>query len=310
MRMKKSPKNIPLLNTLFVQKGLIILFIIGALFQTVEAQDIDDLLDAELGTQKDYATATFKSTHIINGHSVAQMKKKHLNFLIYHRFGSVDGGIDQFFGIDNANMRLGFEYATTDWLTIGVGRTNFEKTYDGFIKARILRQSKGGKFSMPVSLSYIAIAEVFSRPFIVPDRENLFSSRWTYVHQLLIARKFNNNLSLQLMPTLLHKNLVKRASDSNNVLALGVGGRYKFSKRVALTFEYYVTRRANTDHQDPISFGVDIETGGHVFQLMVSNSPLMQEGGFIYGMSNDEFFKGGVHIGFNITRVFSFDKNR
>ena len=288
-------------------KLLLLLLFIG---NTAYSQDIDDLLDAELGSQKEYATATFKSTHIINGHSVAQMKKKHLNFLIYHRFGAVSGGIDQFFGIDNANMRLGFEYALTDWLTIGLGRTNFEKTYDGFIKTRILRQSKGGDFSMPVTLSYLGIPEVFSRPFLDPNRDNLFSSRWTYVHQLLIARKFNENLSLQLMPSLVHKNLVKRASDYNNILALGLGGRYKFSKRVALTFEYYYSRRANADHQDPISIGVDIETGGHVFQLMVSNSPLMQEGGFIYGLNNDKFFEGGIHFGFNITRVFSFDKNR
>ena len=224
----KYMKNIKLLFLLFI-----------FIFSNSFSQDLDDLLDAELGSQNNYTTATFKSTHIINSHSVAQMKKKHLNFIIYHRFGAISGGIDQFFGIDNANMRLGFEYSITDWLTVGIGRSNFEKTYDGFVKARILRQSSGGKSSMPITLSYLVSSEVFTRSFIDQNRDNLFSSRLSYVHQLLIARKFNEKLSLQFMPTVIHKNLVKSIDDSNDIFGLGVGGRYKLTKRMALTFEYY-----------------------------------------------------------------------
>ncbi|HHH52284.1 MAG TPA: hypothetical protein ENK91_01375, partial [Bacteroidetes bacterium] len=166
---------------------------------TALGQDIDDLMDSELSESKEYAMATFKSTHIINSHSVAQLKKNHLNFLIYHRFGAITGGIDKFFGIDNANMRLGFEYAVNDWLTIGIGRSNFEKTYDGLIKMRLLRQSKGKGFSSPVTISYLATSEIVSKKFDDPNRTNYFSSRISYIYQLLIARKFNENLSLQLM---------------------------------------------------------------------------------------------------------------
>lgn len=274
------------------------------------AQDIDNLLDSELSVKKEYTTATFKSTHIINSHSVAQLKKNHLNFIIYHRFGAVSGGVSKFFGIDNANMRLEFEYALNDWLTIGIGRSNYKKTYDGFIKARLLRQSKGARWSSPVTVTYLASSEIFTSPFNDPNRKNYFSSRLTYVHQLLIARKFSENFSLQLMPTVVHKNLVKTATELNDTPAIGIGGRYKLTKRMAITFEYYKSfRLSNEDIQyhDPIGIGLDIETGGHVFQIVLSNSPLMQEGGFVYGSNNDDFFKGDIHLGFNITRVFSFN---
>jgi len=295
-----------------MNKLLFLLSILALTITSVFAQDMDDLLDAELNNTKDYATATFKSTHIINSHSVAQLKKNHLNFIIYHRFGAISGGIKQFFGIDNANMRLGFEYAVNDWLTVGVGRSNFEKTYDGFVKMRILRQSKGGKRAMPITLTYLGASEIFTKSFDDPDRENYFSSRLTYIHQLLIARKFNENLSLQLMPTVIHKNLVKTALELNDLPALGFGGRYKLNKRIALTFEYYATfrlKKHNISYHNPLSIGLDIETGGHVFQLVLANSSLMQEGGFIYGVNNDDFFKGDIHFGFNITRVFSFNKH-
>jgi len=274
------------------------------------AQDIDDLLDSELDNTKSYATATFKSTHINNSHSVAQLKKNHLNFIIYHRFGTISSGIDQFFGLDVANMRLGFEYAASDWLTIGVGRSNFEATYDGFMKMQLLRQSKGGKWAMPITLTYIGMGEFFTKPFDEPDRNNYLSSRLTYIHQILIARKFNEKLSLQIMPTVVHKNLVETVLELNDLPALGIGGRYKLTNRLALTFEYYATYRLtnhNIDYHNPLSIGIDIETGGHVFQFVFSNSGLMQEGGYIYGKNNDDFFNGDIHLGFNITRVFSFN---
>lgn len=293
-----------------MNKYIFLLSILLISISTGLAQNIDDLMDSELAQTKEYATATFKSTHIINSHSVAQLKKNHLNFIIYHRFAAISGGIKYFFGIDNANMRLGFEYALNNRFTIGIGRSNFEKTYDGFIKTRILRQSKGGKFSSPLTLTYIASTEIFSKPFDNPDRKNYFSSRITYIHQLLIARKFNENFSLQLMPTLVHKNLVKTATEFNDTPAIGIGGRFKLTKRIALTFEYYKSIHISVEdiqYHDPIGIGLDIETGGHVFQLVLSNSPLMQEGGFVYGANNDNFLKGDIHFGFNITRVFSFN---
>jgi hypothetical protein len=275
-------------------------------------QDLDKLLETESQTGKSYETTAFKASRIINGHSVAQMKAKHLDFRISHRFGELNGGGYELFGLDQATIHFSLEYGLKDWLMVGVGRSNLLKTYDGFVKLRLLRQTAGSN-DVPVFLSYIGSTEVFTNKWTNPDRDNKFSSRLTYVHQLLIARKFNKNLSLQLSPTLVHKNLTPTGNDPNDLFALGAGGRYKVSNRIALTAEYYYVFRpekSSTNYPNALSFGVDIETGGHVFQLMLTNAQAMREGGFIWGDNNGSWSDGGIHFGFNVSRVFSFDKNR
>jgi hypothetical protein len=195
---------------------------------------------------------------------------------------------------------------------IGVGRSNHLKTYDSFVKLQLLRQTTGNN-KVPIFLSYLGSTEIFTNKWTNPDRDNKFSSRLTYVHQLLVARKFNKNLSLQLSPTLVHKNLTPTGNDPNDLFALGAGGRYKVSNRIALTAEYYYVFRpekSSTNYPNALSFGVDIETGGHVFQLMLTNAQAMREGGFIWGDNNGSWSDGGIHFGFNVSRVFSFDKNR
>ncbi|MBN1987719.1 MAG: hypothetical protein JW761_15510 [Prolixibacteraceae bacterium] len=239
-----------------------------------------------------------------------QMKAKHLDFRISHRFGELNGGAYEFFGLDQATIHLSLEYGLKDWLMIGVGRSNLLKTYDGFVKLKLLRQT-GGSNSVPVFLSYMGSTEIFTTKWTNLERDNLFSSRLTYVHQLLIARKFNNQLSLQLSPTLVHKNLTPTTRDDNDLYALGASGRYKISNRVAINAEYFYAFRsddASVDYPNALSFGVDIETGGHVFQLMLTNSLAMREGGFIWGQDNHNWDDGGIHFGFNVSRVFSFDK--
>jgi hypothetical protein len=164
---------------------------------------------------------------------------------------------------------------------------------------------------MPVTLSYLGSTEIFATDFRYPERENYFSSRITYVNQLLIGRKFSERITLQLSPTHIHKNLVPTELDMNDLFALGFGGRVKLNKRIAFMFEYYYNirfERNTVEYNDPVSFGFDIETGGHVFQLMVTNTPVMREGGFIYGEANKNFFEGNIHFGFNISRTFSFNK--
>ena len=274
------------------------------------AQDLDDLLDAETKTEKNYESAAFKATRVINGHSVEQMKAKHLDFRISHRFGEMNGGFYDLFGMDQASMHLSLEYGLKDWLMIGLGRSNVQKTYDGFVKIKLLRQSSGSH-SMPIFLSYMGSTELFTSKWLDTSRDNLFSSRLTYVHQLLIARKINKNLSLQLSPTLVHKNLTPSELDPNDLYAVGLSARYKISTRVSINGEYFYavrSSRSSTDYPNALSFGVDIETGGHVFQLMLTNSLSMREGGFIWGENNGDWSNGGVHLGFNISRVFSFDK--
>ncbi len=279
--------------------------------QNISAQSLEDLIDEGFDNQVDYTIATFKASRIINGHSVEQMKKQELDFRISHRFGAVNRGISDFFGLDKSSIRLAFEYGITDWLMVGVARSSFNSTYDSFAKFRLLRQSKGGKFQMPVSLTYLASIEANTKDFQNPDQTNFVSSRISYVHQLLIARKFNSKISLQLMPTVVHRNLVPSVLEMNDLYAVGIGGRYKITTRLALMAEYYYTIRPSryvVEHQDPIAFGVDVETGGHVFQIMLTNTSVMNEGGFIPGANNAGFFAGNVHLGFNISRVFSLKK--
>src|SRR5665648_401085 len=176
--------------------GLVLLFLSG----NVQSQDLDALMNAEIQPTVDYATATFKASRIINGHSIEQMKKKQLDFRISHRFGTLNNGAYGLFGLDQSKIHFSLEYGLTDWLMLGVGRASQNKTYDSFAKFRLLRQSSGAK-SMPIALSYFTSVEMNTLKFQDPTRTNYFSSRLTYVNQILIARKFNENFSFQLTPT-------------------------------------------------------------------------------------------------------------
>jgi hypothetical protein len=283
-------------------------FIIILLAGNVQGQDLDALLNAETKPTINYATATFKSTRIINGHSIEQMKEKQLDFRISHRFGTLNNGAYGLWGLDQSYIHFSLEYGIKNWLMVGVGRGSQNKIYDSFAKFRLLRQSSGARW-MPVSVSYFTSVELNSLKFQDPTRKNYFSSRLTYVHQLLIARKFNENLSFQLTPTIIHRNLTKTELDKNDVYSLGAGARYKLSKRLSLNAEYYYTYNPNakflqTRYYNACSVGIDIETGGHVFQIMLTNSQGMREGTFI-PQTTDNWLDKGIHLGFNISRVFA-----
>lgn len=272
------------------------------------SQDLDALLNAETKPTVNYATATFKASRIINGHSIEQMKKKQLDFRISHRFGPLNDGAYGLFGLDQSKIHFSLEYGATDWLMLGVGRGSLNKTYDTFAKFRLLRQSSGAT-TMPVSLSYFTSVELNTLKFQDPTRTNYFSSRLAFVQQLLIARKFNDKFSFQLSPTFIHRNLVKSELDMNDVYAMGFGARYKLSKRLSLNAEYYYNYNPNnkfldTKYYNSASVGIDIETGGHVFQIMLTNSLGMREGSFI-PQTTDKWLDKGIHLGFNISRVFA-----
>ncbi|HPT14714.1 MAG TPA: DUF5777 family beta-barrel protein [Bacteroidales bacterium] len=258
--------------------------------------------------QIQYTYATFKTTRLIMGQSVENTAKGELNFIIEHNFGRVNLGPYEFFGLDQANMRLGLDYGVNDWLNVGVGRSSYEKTYDGFLKARILRQSTGARI-MPVTLSLYSNVMLNSLKWQDPGRTNYFTSRLSYTAQLLVARKFSNSLSLQLMPTYIHKNMVPRIVDQNDIFAMGAGARVKVTQRTSLTGEYYYLLPGQTagDYQNCLSLGVDLETGGHVFQLRVSNAQPMFERGFITETSG-KWSKGDIYFGFTINRIFTIVK--
>ncbi|MEQ9375648.1 MAG: DUF5777 family beta-barrel protein [Imperialibacter sp.] len=267
----------------------------------------DDLLaglEAEQADQKTLVDATFKGTRLINGHSIETRKQGVMDFIIAHRFGTIDGGAYELFGLDNALVRIGLEYALTDRLYVGVGRSSFEKTYDGFAKYRLLRQSTG-KGSVPLSATWLS--SVALKTLKDPTYDLQFTDKLAFTHQLLLARKFNNGLSLQLMPTWVHRNLIGETDLNNDIFALGVGGRIKLSQRVALCAEYYYQfQHLNENTQNALAIGVDIETGGHVFQLQFTNATSMVPKGFVSETTNN-FFKGEIHFGFNVSRTFQLN---
>lgn len=263
-----------------------------------------DELESQPSTETIYTEATFKGTRIINGHSVEVRDPGVLDFVISHRFGRLNGGAYEFFGLDEANIRLGLEYGLAKGLNIGIGRSSFEKTFDGYLKYQLLRQQHGAT-AVPVSVVGFASVAINSLRNDNPERPLPFSSRMDYTYQLLIARKFSSNFSLQLSPTLVHRNLVATRVMNNNLYALGVAGRYKLTQRVALNLEYYY--RLNAPSEDlfynPLAIGFDIETGGHVFQLHFTNARAMIEEGFITETTGN-FLSGDIHFGFNVSRVF------
>ena len=293
--MKKTTRNM-LIMLLFFPLGLL-----------AQEDDMMDMFDDDAPTI-DYTYATFKTTRVVIGQSIENPANGNLIFDIQHRFGTVNSGFKEFFGFDQATTRLGFQYGLFDWLAIGIGRSTLEKTYDASLKFKILRQSTGAR-KMPVSLSYFCNLGINSLEWSEPDRENYFSSRLSYVHQLLVARKISRGVSLQLIPTFVHFNLVETASDDNDVFSMGAGGRFKLSNRISLNLEYYylINQQVRKDYQDSFSIGIDIETGGHVFQLHITNSAGIIEQHFI-PRTTGKWFDGDIRIGFNISRAFVLKK--
>ncbi len=265
----------------------------------------DDLLaqlEKQDSTLNGYVWATFKSTRVVNGHSVETMKKNHLDLRISHRFGRVNSGAHEFFGLDQATMRMGLEYGLTDRLMAGLGRSTSLKAYDLFGKYKLFRQDE----KLPVSMTLFGSAVVATA-----NRNLAFQDKLTYTAQALIARKFSDRFSLQISPTLLYRNKPELIGNEKQLFALGIGGRFKISKRVSLNGEYfYAFREKNiftSVYDNSLSFGVDIETGGHVFQLHFTNSLGMIEKQFI-GETEGSWGSGDIHYGFNISRTFSFDR--
>jgi len=277
----------------------------------VLGQDLQSLLEAQMEESTHYATATFKATRILNGHSIERMPEGQLDFRISHRFGRINGGAYEFFGLDQANIHLSLEYGILDWLMAGIGRGTFEKTVDGFFKISPLRQSYG-KHNIPVSVSWMSGIYVNGLRWSDPEDDFQFRHRVDYVHQLLIARKFGPRFSLQLTPSYLHRNLVETAGDPNDLFALGGGSRIKITQRITINAEYFYVFSPDPSSMsspicNPLSLGVDIETGGHVFQLIFTNSVAMRENGFL-GQTTGKWLDGDIHFGFNISRVFQLKK--
>lgn len=297
-----------------MRKQLLCLLMLCSGFGKLQAQevDLDKMLDEEMSKKNknevQYTEATFKTTRLINGHSIENTQAGILDFKISHRFGRLNQGSYDLFGLDNASMRMGLDYGITDRLMVGIGRSTFEKQYDGFIKYKLLRQSTG-KRNMPISLSVMTAAmnKTIREPDPAPGVKAYASDKWFFAHQLIIARKFSEAFSLQLMPTMIHYNVVPLATNQNDLFSMGVGGRVKLTQRLSVNAEYYYQINRFSGMKNSLSFGFDIETGGHVFQLHVTNSTGMTERTFITE-TDGSWGNGDIHFGFNISRVFTIKR--
>ncbi|MEP6646496.1 MAG: DUF5777 family beta-barrel protein [Saprospiraceae bacterium] len=294
---------------ILVRYTFFIVMIMAAADGQILAQKEQTLLSL-LGREEttEYAAASFKTDHVINLHSLESTAAGVLDVKICHRFGFLSGGLYQLFGLDQATIRIGADYGITDRLSIGLGRSSYEKTYDGFIKYKLLRQSTGLR-NMPFTVAILGTTCIETVHWAHPERDNLFTSRLYHVAQIIIGRKFSSAFSFQVSPTLVHRNLVSTVAEKNDVIAFGFAGRIKLSKRLSLNAEYIylLPDQVSQAVHNSLSFGFDIETGGHVFQLHLTNSTSMVERGFVAENIGD-WRKGDIHIGFNISRVFTIVK--
>ena len=284
------------------------LFVTFFLFISIslKSQDLLALLDSIDNSEEitTYIDGTFKAPRLINGYTSEIAPKKELVFSISHRFGKVNGGFYEFFGLDQSTIRFGFDYGITEKVALGIGRSSYDKLYDGYAKIKVIKQSTGEK-SFPVSITILEGITYRTLKWYLDNDLYPTRVRFSYIHELFISRKFNEKLSFQLVPVIVHRNLVKEKADQNTVLAIGFGGRYKITNHFTFVGEYYYLLPGKTadDYFNSTALGFEIETGGHVFQLNFSNSHGMTEKIFI-PETNGDIKNGDIHFGFNIIRFF------
>lgn len=293
---------------------LLIIVLLWAI--SAPAQDLDALIEAETEDdvpETEFVTDAFLGTRVINLSSIELTPKGMLDFRISHRFGRLNSGVSELFGIDAAQIRFNLEYGVSDELVIGLARSSYRKTYEGYAKYRILRQRTGANPFPFTLLAYANVGVWSESDFDFFDNqtgdEYAFSDRLSYTYQLVFGRKFNKILSAQLSPTLVQFGLENTNADQ---LAYALGGalRLRVSPRVALTGEYiYLFNREDLPLVDgqqvrnSFSLGVDIETGGHNFQLHLTNAVPQNASGFV-AQTTESWADGNIRFGFNIKRSF------
>ncbi len=298
--------------TINIRSAIFALVVLVFVFPFNVSGQEDDLLslieDDEESTE--LVTAAFKSTRVINSHSIEQVGGGVLDFRINHRFGMLNTGSYELFGLDQASIRLSLDYGVTKDLAVGMGRSTYEKEIDGFLKYKLLWQSTGAKV-MPVSVVLVTGMTVNGLKWEDPDRENYFSSRLAYYYQAIIGRKFSEKFSLQVAPIMVHRNLVETADDNHDIFAIEMGSRIKITNRIALTLDYFYTfpDQLPDNIENALAIGFDIETGGHVFQLHFTNATPMNERAIITETTG-KWGDGDIHFGFNISRVFTLSDPR
>ena len=281
----------------------VILFIL--ISPLLSQDDLLEMLDDD-SEKTEFVESAFKGTRVVNAQSLEIPKPKILQFMIQHRFGSIENGFYDLFGMDYATIRFDFHYGLTDRISFGVGRSSLDKIYDMFLKTKLIRQTSGFK-SFPFSVLFYSDIGIDTKrkPEIYPSVKDNFSNRLLYVNQLIIGRKFSRNLSLEILPTLVHRNLVPTNDDDHDQASIGIAGRFKLSNRISINADYFIPiGDRNENYKNSLAVGVDYETGGHVFQVMLANAQGPYEYTFIENASGD-FSSGTLYLGFNISRSFT-----
>ena len=282
-----------------INKIFTLVFIFVTSF-TSFSQEEDLLQGLDSVDTKQNVESAFKGLKIVNLESTKIASKGDLYFIVAHRFSSIKNGIESFYGLDNAVTQIKFIKGLTNWLSLSAGRS--ELAYDFATKYRLQHQVENGFPVCIVGFSSIAFNNTLKQSTFP---KMVFKDRIIYVNQLLISRKFNQSLSLQLSPTIFHQNFVENDEQKNLQYAIGFGGRCKLTKRLSINLDYaaHLNRIKNSIYKNPLSVGIDIESGGHVFQMHFTNSQGIHEAGFL-GNSTGDWLKGDVNFGFNLSRVF------
>ena len=281
-------------------------FLLFFLLSVINGQDdlldfFDDDSEAPVPVE-----AAFKGTRVVNAQSLEIPRPQIFQFMIQHRFGAIENGFYDLFGMDDASIRFDLQYGFTDRLSLGIGRSTLNKTYDLLVKAKLLRQMSGPK-GFPVSVLWFSNLGINTQRKAESDPavKDAFSNRLSYAHQFIIGRKFNNILTLEILPTLIHRNLVPTKDDKHDLLSIGAAGRWKLSNRFSINSDYFLPiEKRDGNFQNGWAIGMDIETGGHVFQIMLTNARGSYEGAYIEEATG-KLAEGTVYLGFNISRVFS-----
>ena len=281
-----------------------------ALLLQAQEEDLLKFVGSDEKKKKEFVDYAFKSSRVIMSHSTEVIRPGVMDLRILHRFGNINKGAYEFFGLDNATMRLGFDFGISKNLMAGIGRSTNKKELDGFIKYRLIHQGRGPG-SLPFSCLLVGGSSLTLLKFADTSRKNYFSSRIGYYGQVILGRKFSEGFSFQLMPAVVHRNLVPTVDDPTDLLAVGLGTRFKLSHRISLNVDYYYRLNPNLKDgsKNPFSIGFDIETGGHVFQLHFTNAVGMNEKIFLLETMND-WSKGDIQFGFNISRSFQIKKKK
>ncbi|WBV58877.1 DUF5777 family beta-barrel protein [Chryseobacterium sp. Chry.R1] len=276
------------------------LLFLSVLASTLAYSQEDLLKDIDtIKTNTENSQPAFKALQIVTGQSTKLAAKNEWYIVVAHRFGDISTGFKNFFGLDDASTKLGAIYGVTDWLSLNLSRETNQKTFEVGAKYKLLKQNE----NFPVDVvGYNVLA--LNTDLDKDNYPNLrFSDRLSYLTQALISRRFDDRLSLQLTPSYIHKNLYDQNIEDKNQFLTGLGGRYKISKRISVNAEYFVNFDNHSFYKNPLSVGMDIETGGHVFQLVFSNSQLNSDIGYLSNAVGN-WGKGHIYFGFNLYRVF------